>query len=140
MAEISPKPEDVRSPEPQTSADAQAPQVPQSDHPDPITGAPGSHPVGTGLGGRRRRAAGAFVGAALGGPVGGLVGAVLGAVSGGLTGKGVAESFNPSAEHAYWREHYRHRLTSCPMKSGPVRPGLSVRLGKRVYHWGADLG
>lgn len=46
---------------------------------DPITGAPGAHPVGTGLG----------------------------AVVGGLAGKGVAEMIDPTAEEAYWAENYR---------------------------------
>ena len=57
-------------------------QTPDS-NPDPITGAPGSHPVGTGLG------------AAAGG-----------AVVGGLAGKGVAEGLNPTLEDAYWRDNY----------------------------------
>ena len=54
---------------------------------DPITGAPGSHPVGTGLG---AAAGGMAAGAAAGtvaGPVGTAVGAAVGAVVGGLAGK-----------------------------------------------------
>jgi len=76
---------------------------------DPITGAPGSHPVGTGVGAAGAGAAGAAVGTAVGGPVGGAVGAVVGAVAGGLAGKGVAEAIDPTAEDAYWRENYRDR-------------------------------
>ena len=75
---------------------------------DPITKAPGSHPIGTGLG---AAAGGAAAGAAVGtvaGPAGTLAGAVIGAVVGGLAGKGIAESVNPTAEEAYWRiNHYR---------------------------------
>ena len=71
-------------------------QTPDS-NPDPITGAPGSHPVGTGLG----AAAGA-----VGGPVGAVAGAAVGAVVGGLAGKGVAEGLNPTVEDAYWRDNY----------------------------------
>ena len=52
-------------------------------------------------------AAGAAAGV-FGGPVGALAGAVVGAVAGGLGGKAVAESVNPTAEEAYWRENY-HR-------------------------------
>jgi hypothetical protein len=52
---------------------------------DPLTGAPGSHPVGTGIG------------------------AVVGAVVGGLAGKGVAESIDPTREHAYWSENFSGR-------------------------------
>lgn len=75
-------------------------------HADPISGAPGSHPVGTGVG---AAAGGAAAGAAIGaiaGPVGALVGVAVGAVVGGLAGKGVAEMVEPTAEEAYWRENY----------------------------------
>ena len=50
---------------------------------DPITGEPGAHPVGTGLGAVGGAATGATVGA-LGGPVGAVVGGAVGAVVGGL--------------------------------------------------------
>jgi hypothetical protein len=73
---------------------------------DPITGAPGAHPVGTGVGAGAAGAAGAAIGTAVGGPVGGAVGAVVGAVAGGLAGKGAAEAVNPTIETAYWRENY----------------------------------
>jgi len=72
---------------------------------DPITGAPGAHPVGTGVGAAGGAAAGAAIGAA-GGPVGAAVGGVVGAVVGGLAGKGVGEAVNPTAEDTYWREAY----------------------------------
>lgn len=74
-------------------------------NPDPITGAPGSHPVGTGVGAAGGAAAGAALGA-VAGPVGAAVGVVIGAVAGGLAGKGVAEAVDPTAEDAYWREHH----------------------------------
>lgn len=48
---------------------------------DPITGAPGSHPVGTGVG----------------------------AAVGGIAGKGLAEAIDPTSEAAYWRDNYRTR-------------------------------
>ena len=73
---------------------------------DPITDAPGAHPLGTGLG---AAAGGALAGAAAGmvaGPVGALAGAVVGAVAGGLGGKVAAEAINPTAEEAYWRDQY----------------------------------
>lgn len=75
-------------------------------NPDPITGAPGAHPVGTGVGATGGGAAGAAIGAAVGGPIGAAVGLATGAVSGGLAGKGAAEAVNPTAEEAYWRENY----------------------------------
>jgi hypothetical protein len=79
---------------------------------DPITGAPGSHPVGTGVGAAGGGAAGAAIGAAVSGPaapIGAAVGAVIGAVAGGLAGKGVAEGVNPTAEDEYWRNTYATR-------------------------------
>ena len=76
---------------------------------DPISGAPGSHPVGTGIGAALGGAtAGAAAGAA-GGPIGAVVGATVGAVVGGYGGKAVAESIDPTVETAYWRENYRTR-------------------------------
>lgn len=76
---------------------------------DPITGAPGSHPVGTGIG---AALGGAAAGAAAGtvvGPAGTIVGAAVGAIVGGLAGKGVAEAIDPTLEDAYWRDHYSDR-------------------------------
>ncbi len=78
-------------------------------NPDPITGAPGSHPVGTGVG---AVAGGIAAGAAVGtvaGPVGTAIGAAVGAIAGGLAGHGVAELVDPTAEEAYWRENYSSR-------------------------------
>ena len=72
---------------------------------DPITGARGAHPVGTGLGATGGALAGAAAGS-LAGPVGTVVGLVAGAVAGGLGGKAVAEGVNPTMEEAYWRENY----------------------------------
>lgn len=84
---------------------------------DPITGAPGSHPVGTGIGAVMGGVAaaigtGAAVGAATGtvvGPVGTVIGAAVGALVGGLAGKGVAEAIDPTAEDAYWRDNFSAR-------------------------------
>lgn len=76
---------------------------------DPISGTPGSHPVGTGAG---ALAGGAAAGAAVGtvaGPVGTVIGAAAGAVAGGLAGKGVAEAIDPTREDAYWRDNYSDR-------------------------------
>jgi phage tail tape-measure protein len=73
---------------------------------DPLTGSPGAHPVGAGVGAAGGGAAGAAIGAAVGGPVGAAVGLVAGGIAGGLAGKWAAESVNPTAEDAYWRENY----------------------------------
>jgi len=78
---------------------------PADANPDPLTGAPGSHPVGVGVGAAGGAAAGAAIGS-VGGPVGTVVGTAVGAVAGGLAGKGVAEAINPTLEDEYWRENY----------------------------------
>jgi hypothetical protein len=76
---------------------------------DPLSGAPGAHPVGTGLGAAAGgMAAGAVAGTVVG-PVGTVVGAAIGAVVGGLTGKGIAEGIDPTTEEAYWRDNYSSR-------------------------------
>lgn len=78
-------------------------------NPDPITGAPGDHPVGTGVGAAMGGvAAGAAAGSVVG-PAGTLVGAAVGEVIGGLAGKGVAEAIDPTREDEYWRDNYSKR-------------------------------
>lgn len=76
---------------------------------DPISDAPGAHPIGTGVG---AALGGAAAGAAAGtvvGPVGTVIGAAVGAVIGGLAGKGVAEAIDPKVEDAYWRDNFAER-------------------------------
>lgn len=75
-------------------------------NPDPVTGEPGSHPIGAGVGAAGGGLTGAAVGAAVGGPLGAAVGAVVGGVAGGYSGKGVAEAINPTVEENYWRENH----------------------------------
>jgi hypothetical protein len=72
---------------------------------DPITGEPGSHPVGVGVGTAGGAAAGGAVGA-VGGPVGAAVGAVVGGLVGAAAGKAAAEKIDPTVEDAYWRENH----------------------------------
>ena len=76
---------------------------------DPITHAPGSQPLGTGVGSVAAAAAGAAIGAVVGGPVGLAVGGVIGAVTGGAAGHEVGEKMNPTAEDVYWRANYSTR-------------------------------
>ena len=73
---------------------------------DPLSGATGSHPLGTGAGAVSGGIAGAAVGIAMGGPIGGVIGAAVGAVTGGLAGKSAAEAVNPTAEEQFWKETY----------------------------------
>lgn len=74
---------------------------------DPISGAPGSHPIGTGVGATGGGIAGATIGA-VGGPVGMAVGGAIGAIVGGLAGHAVGEAVDPTAEDAYWRTTYEN--------------------------------
>ena len=75
---------------------------------DPITGAPGAHPVGVGLGAAAGGiAAGAAAGTLAAGPVGTVVGAAVGAVAGGLGGNAVAEHFDPTMEGTALAEQLR---------------------------------
>ena len=78
-------------------------------NPDAITGAPGSHPVGTGVGAAGGGAAGAAIGTALLPGVGTVVGAVVGAVAGGYAGKGGGEMIDPSGEREHWEKTYQSR-------------------------------
>lgn len=75
---------------------------------DPLTGAPGAHPVSTGAGAIIGGIAGAAIGTAVGGPVGAAAGASMaaGAVLGGLAGKYTGEAVDPTVEDAYWREQH----------------------------------
>lgn len=74
-------------------------------NPDPITGAPGSHPVGVGVGGVAGAAAAGALAGTMFGPIGTLVGAAAGAVAGAAVGKGVAERIDPTGEVEYWRKN-----------------------------------
>ncbi|MET3376466.1 uncharacterized protein (TIGR02284 family) [Variovorax boronicumulans] len=73
---------------------------------DPLSGAPGAHPVGTGVGAAGGAVVARAAAGAVGGPVGAAAGLVVGAVVGGLSGKAVAERVNPTAERAYWEGAY----------------------------------
>jgi hypothetical protein len=72
---------------------------------DPISGAPGSHPLGTGVGATGGAVAGAAIGS-VAGPVGMAVGGAIGAVAGGLGGHAAGEAVNPTAENEYWSKNY----------------------------------
>lgn len=76
---------------------------------DPITDAPGAHPIEAGIG---AAVAGAASGVALGavaGPIAAAVGAAAGAVAGGYAGKGIGELIDPTTEDAWLRDHFRSR-------------------------------
>jgi hypothetical protein len=97
---------------------------------DPITGAPGAHPVGTGIGAMAGGMAAGAAAGAVAGPAGALAGAVIGAVAGGLAGKGIAELIDPTAEDTYWRESYATRPY--------VTAGASYEDYGPAYRYGVD--
>ncbi len=72
---------------------------------DPITGAPGSHPVGTGIGTTGGMIAGATLGS-LGGPIGTAIGGLVGAIVGAAAGHSAGEAVNPTADEIFWRDAF----------------------------------
>lgn len=117
------------------------PRSPQSNRPDggdrdkalnrdPVSGTPGAHPVGTGVGAASGGAVGAGIGAIAGGPIGAAVGAVAGAVIGGYAGKATAEVVDPTAEETYWSENYRSRPY--------VKKDSSFDAYRPAYRFGAE--
>jgi len=97
---------------------------------DPITDAPGSHPVETGIG---AAIGGAATGAAVGsmaGPVGTAVGAAVGAVAGGYAGKGIGELIDPTTEDNWLRDNYSSRPYA--------RQGQSFETYQPAYRYGAE--
>lgn len=80
-------------------------------NPDPLTDAPGSHPIETGIGAVIGGAAsGLAVGTLTGGPIGAVVGAIVGgAAAGGLAGKGVGELIDPTTEDNWIRDYFNNR-------------------------------
>jgi uncharacterized protein (TIGR02271 family) len=101
-------------------------------NPDLITGEPGSHPIGVGLGAAGAGAAGAAIGTAVGGPIGTVVGGILGAVAGGYGGKAVGEVVDPTGEDNYWREsHSRQPYADKTLKFEDYAP--AYRTGYEGY-------
>lgn len=72
---------------------------------DPLSGATGSHPVGTAIGTTSGAVAGAFAGA-IAGPVGTALGGFVGALVGAVIGHESGEELNPTADEDYWRDAY----------------------------------
>ncbi len=78
-------------------------------NPDPITGAPGSHPVETGVGAALAGAATGFAAGVAAGPVGAVIGAAAGAVAGGYAGKGIGELIDPTTDDTWLRDNFANR-------------------------------
>lgn len=95
-------------------------------NPDPITDAPGSHPIETGVG---AALGGAATGAALGvalGPPGVVLGTIAGAIAGGFAGKGVGELIDPTTEDNWIRDWL----------AGRDRTDLSDDQATKAYRFG----
>lgn len=100
---------------------------------DPLTGAPGSHPIGTAAGAVAGAvAAGAAAGTLAAGPVGTVVGAAVGAIAGGLAGKGIAEMIDPTVEDRYWKDNYSAR-SYVPSGASFNDYGPAYRYGYETY-------
>jgi Glycine zipper len=95
---------------------------------DPITGAPGSHPVETGVGAAAVGAASGMAVGAFTGPVGAAVGAAVGAVVGGFAGKGVGEMIDPTTDDTWLRDNFASRPY--------VQPGDTFEKYQPAYRYG----
>ena len=83
---------------------------------DPITGAPGSHPVSTGLGAVGGLTAGIVVGS-VAGPLGTAIGGAIGTVVGGFAGKGIGEAVNPTAGEVVFGDLIAQQANASPSLS-----------------------
>lgn len=120
----------------------------QAENLDPLSGEPGAHPVGVGLGAAAAGAASGAAGGAVAGPVGAVIGAVVGGIVGGLAGKGIAESVDPTVEAGYWRDNYASRpYADSSIEFDVYEPAYRYGWECRAVHQGktfdqveADLG
>ncbi|MBN9517689.1 hypothetical protein J0H58_04080 [bacterium] len=99
-------------------------------NPDPMTNAPGAHPievsVGAGIGGV---ASGLAVGTLTAGPLGAVAGAIAGgAIAGGLAGKGIGELIDPTTEDNWIRDYFSRR------RPEPSEEQLAAQ--RRAYRYG----
>jgi uncharacterized protein (TIGR02271 family) len=99
-------------------------------NPDPITDAPGAHPIETGIGAAVAGAATGLAAGAVAGPVGAAVGAAVGAVAGGYAGKGVGELIDPTTEDDWLRETFDSRPY--------VKKGETFDTYRHAYRYGGQ--
>jgi hypothetical protein len=76
---------------------------------DPITDAPGAHPIEAGIGAAVLGTASGVAVGSVAGPVAAAVGAAVGAVAGGYAGKGLGEMIDPTTEDNWLRDHFESR-------------------------------
>jgi hypothetical protein len=101
-----------------------------SRNPDPITNAPGSHPIETGIGAAIAGAASGLAVGAFAGPVGAAVGTAAGAVAGGYAGKGIGELIDPTTDDNWLRDNFNSRPY--------VREGDTFEKYYPAYRYGAE--
>jgi hypothetical protein len=101
-----------------------------SRNPDPITHAPGSHPIETGVGANVAGAASGVAVGAVAGPVGAALGAAAGTVAGGYTGKGIGELIDPTIEDNWLWDTFKSRPY--------VKESETFEMYRRVYRYGAE--
>jgi hypothetical protein len=97
---------------------------------DPLTNAPGSHPVETGVGAATVGAVSGMAAGAVAGPVGAAIGAAVGAVAGGYAGKGVGEMIDPTTEDSWLRDNFARRPY--------VKQGDTFEKYQPAYRYGAE--
>lgn len=97
---------------------------------DPITDAPGAHPIEAGIGAAVAGAAGGVAVGLVAGPVAAAVGAVVGAVAGGYAGKGLGEMIDPTTEDNWLRDQFESRPY--------VKEGENFETYVPAYRYGAE--
>lgn len=86
-------------------------------NPDPITDAPGAHPIETGVGATLAGVAAGALAGALGGPLGAVAGAIAGgAAVGGVAGHAVGELIDPTLEDN-WISDYAKSQANPPTEA-----------------------
>ncbi len=97
---------------------------------DPLTNAPGSHPIETGVGAAALGAVSGMAAGAVSGPLGAAIGAAVGAVAGGYAGKGVGEMIDPTTEDSWLRDNFSSRPY--------VQKGDTFEKYQPAYRYGAE--
>ena len=105
---------------------------------DPVTGEPGSHPLGTAVGSLTGAATGAIAGVA-GGALRMAVGGVIGAIAGAAVGHGIAEELDPTAENEHWEKNYKlqpyYNVTMIStITARLIGLAMKVRVADRTFH------
>jgi hypothetical protein len=97
---------------------------------DPITDAPGAHPIEAGIGAAIAGAASGVAVGSVAGPVAAAVGAAVGAVAGGYAGKGLGEMIDPTTDDNWLRDHFESRPY--------VKAGETFETYVPAYRYGAE--